>query len=86
MEQARLPRDAYFSATEDVPVEQAAGRIAAELITPYPRAFPWCCPASKLTDPVPRYLRTGLDAGMNLPDPADPALDTVRACANGDGV
>lgn len=46
MEQARLPRDAYFHGTEDVPVEQAVGRVAAEMITPYPRASRWCCPAS----------------------------------------
>ncbi|TXS43018.1 aminotransferase class I/II-fold pyridoxal phosphate-dependent enzyme [Streptomyces sp. OR43] len=85
MEQARLPRDAYFSATEDVPVEQAAGRIAAEMVTPYPPGIPVVLPGEQLTEPVLRYLRTGLDAGMNLPDPADPALDTVRVCANGDG-
>jgi hypothetical protein len=24
------------------------------------------------------YLRSGLDAGMNLPDPADPSLRTIK--------
>lgn len=84
MEQVRLPRDAYFSATEDVPVEQAVGRIAAEMITPYPPGIPVVLPGEQLTEPVVRYLRTGLAAGMNLPDPADPELNTVRVCADGD--
>lgn len=26
------------------------------------------------------YLRSGLAAGMTLPDVADPTLDTVRVC------
>ncbi|MFJ7201076.1 MULTISPECIES: aminotransferase class I/II-fold pyridoxal phosphate-dependent enzyme [unclassified Streptomyces] len=31
--QVRLPRDAYFSATEDIPLDKAAGRTAAGMIT-----------------------------------------------------
>lgn len=32
----------------------------------------------RLTEPVPAYLRTGLDAGMHLPGPEAPELETVR--------
>ncbi|MFJ7201075.1 MULTISPECIES: hypothetical protein [unclassified Streptomyces] len=42
-------------------------------------------PGEQLTEPVLRYLRSGIHAGMNLPDPADPELRTVRVCANDDG-
>lgn len=79
--QARLPRDAYFSETEDVPPKEAVGRIAAEMITPYPPGIPAVLPGERLTEPVLRYLCTGIEAGMNVPDPADPALRTVRVCA-----
>ncbi|MFJ6438367.1 aminotransferase class I/II-fold pyridoxal phosphate-dependent enzyme [Streptomyces sp. NPDC091416] len=82
MEQAKLPRDAYFHGTEDVPVEQAAGRVAAEMITPYPPGIPVVLPGERLTEPVLRYLLTGLEAGMNLPDPADSELHTVRVCTD----
>ncbi|MFI2507683.1 aminotransferase class I/II-fold pyridoxal phosphate-dependent enzyme [Streptomyces sp. NPDC018972] len=78
MEQALLPRDAFFGPAEDVPVARAAGRVAAEMITPYPPGIPAVLPGERLTGPVLRYLRTGLAAGMHLPDPSDPALDTVR--------
>jgi lysine decarboxylase len=30
---------------------------------------------------VLRYLRTGLTAGMNLPDAADASLETIRVVA-----
>jgi lysine decarboxylase len=78
MEQARLPRDAFFGPAENVPVAEAAGRIAAEMITPYPPGIPAVLPGELLTEPVLEYLRTGLAAGMNLPDPADAELETIR--------
>lgn len=79
--QACLPRDAFFSATRDVPLEEAAGRVAAEMMTPYPPGIPAVLPGERLTEPVLRYLRTGVDAGMNVPDAADTSLRTVRVCA-----
>ncbi len=78
MEQAMLPRDAFFGPVEEVPVADAAGRISAEMVTPYPPGIPAVLPGERLTGPVLRYLRTGLAAGMYLPDPSDPGLDTVR--------
>ena len=35
-------------------------------------------PGERITAEVLDYLRTGLKAGMVLPDPADPSLDTIR--------
>ncbi|MFF3332548.1 aminotransferase class I/II-fold pyridoxal phosphate-dependent enzyme [Streptomyces sp. NPDC002888] len=81
LEQAMLPRDAFFGPAEDVPVREAAGRIAAEMVTPYPPGIPVVLPGERLTEPVLRYLRTGLAAGMHLPDPGDPDLQTVRVVA-----
>jgi lysine decarboxylase len=83
MTQAQLPRDAFFGPTEDVPLERAAGRIAAEMITPYPPGIPAVLPGERLTQPVLGYLRTGMEAGMNLPDPSDPELRTIRVVAAG---
>ncbi|MET9494118.1 ornithine decarboxylase [Streptomyces sp. NPDC006552] len=85
MEQACLPRDAFFARTEDVPVEKAAGRVAAEMVTPYPPGIPAVLPGERLTEPVLAYLSSGVAAGMNLPDAADPALRTVRVTAGRDG-
>jgi lysine decarboxylase len=78
LETVQLPRDAFFGDTEDVPVEKAGGRIAAEQITPYPPGIPAVVPGERLNDAVLEYLRSGLEAGMNLPDAADPELKTVK--------
>jgi arginine decarboxylase len=66
-----LPRDAFFGPTEMVPAERAAGRLAAEEITPYPPGIPAVVPGEELNDAVINYLRSGADAGMTLPDASD---------------
>ncbi|GAA4552241.1 aminotransferase class I/II-fold pyridoxal phosphate-dependent enzyme [Amycolatopsis samaneae] len=78
---AMSPRDAFFGPAEHVPVERAPGRICAEMITPYPPGAPAVLPGELLTRPILDYLRSGLAAGMELPDPADARLDTVRVVA-----
>jgi arginine decarboxylase len=81
IEQVLIPRDAFFGPAEDVPVDEAVGRVAAEQITPYPPGIPALVPGERITAGVVDYLRSGLAAGMVLPDPADPQLNTVRVVA-----
>ncbi|MFD6397722.1 aminotransferase class I/II-fold pyridoxal phosphate-dependent enzyme [Nocardia sp. NPDC060249] len=76
-----LPRDAFFAATEAVPAERAVGRIAAEQLTPYPPGIPAIVPGERIDAAVVEYLRTGVAAGMNVPDASDPRLDTFRVVA-----
>jgi arginine/lysine/ornithine decarboxylase len=73
-----LPRDAFFGPTENVSADQVVGRIAAEQITPYPPGIPVVLPGERINKEVVDYLLSGLEAGMVLPDPADPSLRTFR--------
>jgi arginine/lysine/ornithine decarboxylase len=81
LETVNRPRDAFFSRFEDVKAQDAVGRIAAEQITPYPPGIPVIVPGERIDQEVVDYLLTGLDAGMVLPDPADPSLQTIRVMA-----
>ncbi|MFF8513275.1 aminotransferase class I/II-fold pyridoxal phosphate-dependent enzyme [Streptomyces sp. NPDC015492] len=78
LEQAMLPRDAFFGPTEQVDSTAAAGRVAAEMITPYPPGIPAVLPGERLTSEVLDYLRTGVQAGMVIPDSVDPQATSVR--------
>ena len=78
LEPAMLPRDAFFAQKETVLAGQAAGRICAEQITPYPPGIPVIIPGERITAELLDYLRSGVSAGMQLPDAADPALDKIR--------
>jgi arginine decarboxylase len=76
-----LPREAFFGPTESVPADEAPGRIAAELATPYPPGVPVLVPGDLITKEAVEYLRSGVAAGMQLPDPASPSLDTIKVVA-----
>jgi arginine decarboxylase len=81
LEPAMPPREAFFAPKETVTADEAVGRIAAEQITPYPPGIPVIIPGERITAELLNYLRSGLNAGMQLPDPADPGLDTIRVVA-----
>ncbi|MFD0264797.1 aminotransferase class I/II-fold pyridoxal phosphate-dependent enzyme [Kitasatospora indigofera] len=78
LEQALLPRDAFFGPTEQVEPAKAVGRITAEMITPYPPGIPAALPGERLDRAVLDYLSTGVQAGMVIPDAAQPDFATVR--------
>jgi arginine/lysine/ornithine decarboxylase len=75
---ADMPRNAFFGPVETVPVAQAAGRVAAEQVTPYPPGIPAILPGEVINQAIVDYLRTGVAAGMVIPDAADPSLETFR--------
>jgi hypothetical protein len=68
LEVVDLPRDAFFGECETVSIEEAVGRIAGEMATPYPPGIPAFLPGERLNQTVIDYLRSGLEMGMNLPD------------------
>ncbi|RJL31926.1 aminotransferase class I/II-fold pyridoxal phosphate-dependent enzyme [Bailinhaonella thermotolerans] len=84
LDQALLPRDAFFGRVEHVPRQKAAGRVTAELLTPYPPGVPAALPGERLTESVLDYLGDGVEAGMVVPDAADPSLETIRVVAEDD--
>ncbi|MGW2312204.1 aminotransferase class I/II-fold pyridoxal phosphate-dependent enzyme [Actinomadura luteofluorescens] len=83
LELAVLPRDAFFGPAEQVPASEAAGRVCAEMLTPYPPGIPAVLPGERINEPALRYLRSGVAAGMVVPDAADGTLDSVRVFVEG---
>ncbi|MEV0715477.1 hypothetical protein [Asanoa sp. NPDC050611] len=81
LEQAVLPRDAFFAETEQV--EDPAGIISAEMISPYPPGVPAVLPGERFNAAVVDHLRAGKAAGMNMPDASDPDLTTFRVVRTG---
>ncbi|CAM3683994.1 aminotransferase class I/II-fold pyridoxal phosphate-dependent enzyme [Tsukamurella ocularis] len=81
LETVMSPRDAFFGAVETVPLDAAAGRVAAEQITPYPPGIPVVVPGEMLNEAVLSYLRTGHEAGMNLPDATYPDATAIKVVA-----
>ncbi|MFF3303855.1 hypothetical protein [Streptomyces sp. NPDC002908] len=78
LQQATLARDAFFGDVEQVPADQAVGRVCAEMLTPYPPGIPAALPGELLDQAAVDYLRTGVSGGMLVPDAADSTMGTIR--------
>jgi lysine decarboxylase len=86
IEQACPPRDAIFACTDDVAIEAAVGRMATEMVTPYPPGIPDILTGERPAEPVLAYLRSVVEAGMNRSVTADPQFRTVHISSSTDEV
>lgn len=78
LQMVTTPREAFLGPASLVPAEQAAGRVAAEQLTPYPPGIPAVVPGERLNEAVIDYLRSGKAAGMAIPDATDSSLECFR--------
>jgi len=58
------PRDAFFAACTTVPLADAAGRVAAEVVTPYPPGVPVLMPGERITPALVAFLLDLRAAGL----------------------
>lgn len=72
------PRDAFFAPHRSIPLEQAAGRIAAEVITCYPPGVAIVCPGERITPEVVDYLDLVRRSGACVSGPRDPGLSAIE--------
>jgi arginine decarboxylase len=77
-EQVVTPREAFLAAHVEVPFRKSAGKICAEVVTPYPPGIPILCPGERITQDIIDYVRLELKAGVHLQGPADTRLRTIR--------
>jgi arginine/lysine/ornithine decarboxylase len=81
METVMLPRDAFLGRTEMVPWRQAAGRVSAEMICPYPPGIPITAPGECLTGEVVDHLQQLAAAGVMVEGAVDESLAEFRVVA-----
>lgn len=72
------PRQAFFAATERVPIERADERICAEMICPYPPGIPALMPGEEINLATLDYLQQVLNLGGSLTGCSDPTLKTIK--------
>src|SRR3954466_8214225 len=80
-EQVLTPREAFFAQTELVKPKDTAGRIRAELVTPYPPGLPAAVPGERYTEAIVDYVEQIAAVGGYLEGAADPSLDRLRVVA-----
>ena len=59
-------------------LEDAAGEVCAELLSPYPPGVPVVCPGERLTPEIIRLMRSVLRGGGKITGASDESLATIR--------
>ena len=77
-EMAMPPREAFFAAHEAVPIGQAAGRVCAELVAPYPPGIPVLAPGERVSRDILDALLLARSTGVRIAYAADPTLESIR--------
>jgi lysine decarboxylase len=80
-EVALTPREAFFAAREAVPAGRAAGRIAAELVVPYPPGIPAIAPGEVVQAELLETLRAAAAGGTRIAYCSDPSLASLQVVA-----
>jgi arginine/lysine/ornithine decarboxylase len=75
---ALSPRQAFFSETETLPLEQTDERICAEIICPYPPGIPAIMPGEMINMSALDYLQQVLSLGGTITGCSDPTLKTLK--------
>ena len=75
------PREAFFAARESVAIDQAVGRVSAELVAPYPPGIPVLAPGEEVTLDAVEALRAARAAGSRIAYAADPTVHTLDVIA-----
>jgi len=73
-EQVLSPRKAYFSLKEDIEWKDAVGKIAGELIAPYPPGIPVIYPGERMSQEIWNFIEEYRIHGGHFHGPADSKL------------
>ena len=76
--QAMAPREAFFGASEALPLAACAGRVSAEIVTPYPPGIPVLGPGEEVSGETVAYLEEAARRGLHVHGPEDLTLQRLR--------
>jgi arginine/lysine/ornithine decarboxylase len=72
------PRQAFFSSSQTIPIEESINQISAELICPYPPGIPVIMPGEMITQASIETLQQVLKLGGIITGATDPELKTIQ--------
>lgn len=71
-------RNAYYSKAEDVPYNEAAGRVSAEFLIPYPPGIPAVSPGELITEEALENIRLLYESGVEITGVKYQGLEKLR--------
>ncbi|MHB8171043.1 MAG: aminotransferase class I/II-fold pyridoxal phosphate-dependent enzyme [Thermincolia bacterium] len=77
-EQVVSPQEAFYSDTRLVALEEAEGKISAEMIMAYPPGIPIICPGEVITQEIIEYVRVLKQENCHLQGTEDPIMEKIK--------
>lgn len=81
-QQVMTPRQAYFAQTQRIPWEQAVGRIAGEMVAPYPPGIPILYAGERITQEVWEYLERFRQDSRHIHGIEDGQITVMKAVSD----
>jgi arginine decarboxylase len=72
------PREAFYSDSLPVPLEESIGEISAEIIMAYPPGIPIICPGERITHEIVEHIHVLKKEKCHLQGTEDPQLKTIK--------
>lgn len=76
-ETVRTPKEAFYAPKESVPLAEAAGRVAGELVMCYPPGIPILTPGERITEEIIEYIEYARQKGCALQGSRDPQVRSI---------
>ena len=76
------PREAFYSDTRAVPVEESSGLISAEMVMCYPPGIPILTPGELINDEIVSYIVNAREKGCSLQGTMDPDVEKICVVRN----
>lgn len=75
------PKEAFYSNKKSLPLEECAGKVAAELVMCYPPGIPVLSPGELITKEILEYLRYSKKKGAQITGAEDMSLQKLNVMA-----
>lgn len=82
-EQILTPRQAFFSKSKSIPIQESIGKISAEEINFYPPGIPILYPGELISREIIDYIREMMQFNIRLVS-TDPTFQTIKIIQKGD--
>ena len=67
-------QEAFYAEKEQLPIEEALGRVSSEFVMCYPPGIPILAPGERVTEAVLRYIAYAKEKGCSMTGPEDPEI------------
>lgn len=80
-ESIMTPRDAFYAKKKQIPIEDTAGEICAELVMCYPPGIPILTPGERITEEIIEYILYAKEKGCSVQGTKDPEIRLISVIA-----